>query len=231
MPDSCRTLLNVERHKGACVVRADRPRGTRRIIIQVPVAVHAKEGVFHTAAGRAFNVFCFFTVQSNLIVGVTSLLLALKPNRSSTMFRAFRLTGIVAITVTGLVYHAVLSRLLDLESWALVADNLLHTVVPVLAVVGWLMFGPRGLTSRRITWLSAIFPVAWLIFTLIRGPIVHFYPYPFVDVIHLGYARVLVNCVWVAVLYLGLAAAFAALDRWLGRLQTTAVSHPSSPAI
>jgi len=195
------------------------------------VAVHAKEGVFHTAAGRAFNVFCFFTVQSNLIVGVTSLLLALKPNRSSTMFRAFRLTGIVAITVTGLVYHAVLSRLLDLESWALVADNLLHTVVPVLAVVGWLMFGPRGLTSRRITWLSAIFPVAWLIFTLIRGPIVHFYPYPFVDVIHLGYARVLVNCVWVAVLYLGLAAAFAALDRWLGRLQTTAVSHPSSPAI
>ncbi len=213
------------------MVRADRPCGARRDHHPGARGGSRQGGRFPTAAGRAFNVFCFFTVQSNLIVGVTSLLLALKPNRSSTTFKTFRLIGVVGITVTGLVYHAVLSRLLDLESWALVADNLLHTVVPVLAVVGWLMFGPRGLTSRRITWLSVIFPVVWLIFTLIRGPIVHFYPYPFVDVIHLGYARVLVNCVWVAVLYLGLAAAFAALDRCLGRLQTTAVPHPSSPAI
>jgi hypothetical protein len=201
------------------------------IVIQVPVAVHAKEGVFHTAAGRAFNVFCFFTVQSNVIVGVTSLLLAVNPNRSSTVFKTFRFTGVLAITVTGVVYHAVLRQLLDLESWALVADNLIHTVVPIVAVVGWLMFGPRGLTSRRVMWLSVLFPVAWLIFTMIRGPIVRFYPYPFIDVIHLGYGRVLVNCIWVAVLYLGLAAGFTALDRWLGRLQTTAVPDSSSSAI
>jgi len=191
------------------------------IIVQVFVSANAKAEFFHTAGARVFNVFCFFTIQSNLIVGVTSLLLALNPNRSSTVFNTFRLTGVVAIAVTGIVFHAVLARLLDLESWALVANNLVHTVVPVMAVLGWLMFGPRGRTSRRVMWLSVLFPVAWLIFVLIRGPIVHFYPYPFVDVIKLGYARVLINCVWVAVLYLGMAAGAAALDRRLARTSVT----------
>jgi hypothetical protein len=116
----------------------------------------------------------------------------------------------------------------DLERWALVADNLLHTVVPVMAVVGWLMFGPRGRTSSRIARLSALFPIAWLVFTLIRGELVGFYPYPFVDVATLGYGRVLVNCVWVAVLYLGVAFGYTALDRWLSRVG--AANAPEAPA-
>jgi hypothetical protein len=38
------------------------------------------------------------------------------PNRSSTVFKVFRLTVLVAITITGIVFHAVLARLLDLEA-------------------------------------------------------------------------------------------------------------------
>ncbi len=187
------------------------------ITIQVFVSANATGGFFRTAAGRVFNVFCYFTIQSNLIVGVTSLLLAMNPNRSSTVFKVFRLIGLVAITITGIVFHAVLRQLLDLESWAVVADNALHTVVPILGVLGWLMFGPRGLTSPYIMRLSVLFPVAWLTFTLIRGLIVDFYPYPFVDVIHFGYIRVFINCVWVALLYLAVAAGATTLDRWLSR--------------
>lgn len=187
------------------------------VIVQLFVTASVKQGFFHTTTGRVLNVFCFFTIQANLIVGATSLSLVLNPSRSSTVFKTFRLIGILAITLTGVVYHAVLSKIFDLESWALVADNLLHTVVPIMALVGWLVFGPRGLTSRRVLWLSVLFPIAWLIFTLIRGSIVHFYPYPFVDVSRLGYARVLINCVWVSVLYLGLAAGGTALDRRLSR--------------
>ena len=143
----------------------------------------------------------------------TSLLLALRPDRTSVVFRVARLTGIVAITITFVVFHAVLKKLLDLESWALVADNLLHTIVPILAMIGWLVFGPRRLTSRPILWLSAVFPLFVLcIFTLIRGAIVGWYPYPFIDVNVLGNDRVFVNCVWIAVLYLGVAAALTTVD-------------------
>src|SRR5438045_3902138 len=94
------------------------------VVINAGVAAGAEGGFFQTAAGRVFNVFCFFTIQSNLIVGATCLLLALNPHRSSTLFKAARLTGIVAVTITGIVYHTVLARLFDLESWALVGDNL-----------------------------------------------------------------------------------------------------------
>jgi len=176
------------------------------LVVQTIVTATGEGVYFHTPFTRGLNVFAFFTIQSNLIVGVTSLLLAIDPNRSSTAFNVFRLTGIVAITITGIVYHSVLRQLFDLEGWALVADNVLHTIVPVLAVVVWLVLGPRALTSRRIVWLSALFPAAWPLFTLIRGEIVGFYPYPFIDVATLGYARVLVNSVLVAALYLGVAA-------------------------
>ena len=189
------------------------------VVIQLFVTAGLTTGFFDTKLERTLNVFCFFTIQSNIIVGVTCLLLAMNPDRSSTAFRVFRLTGVVAITVTGIVYHSVLAGLFDLDTWGLVADHALHTVVPVMAVVGWLMFGPRGQTSFRVARQATVFPIAWMIFTLIRGAFVDFYPYPFVDVNALGYARVLVNGVWVAALYLGLAAGFTVFDGWLLRLR------------
>jgi len=182
------------------------------VTISVFTAVHARGGRFANGTERAFNTFAFFTVQSNLIVGVTSVLLAVRPVRSSTVFRTFRLIGVVAITVTGLVYHVAIAHLLDLDSWDLVGDQLVHTVVPILAVVGWLMFGPRGATSARIATLSVLFPFSWLAFTLIRGAVVHWYPYTFIDVTTLGYGKAVLNCLWVALLLFGLSAGFTAVD-------------------
>jgi len=172
------------------------------VVIQLFVSAH-NEGVFGGSPwGRALNVFAFFTIQSNLIVGITTLLLALNPTRSSMVFGVFRLMGLVAITVTFVVFHVALSHLLDLDTWAQTANQLLHTVVPVLAVVGWLMFGPRALTSTRIAKLTIVFPVGYMIGTLIRGPLASdFYPYPFANVKTLGYLRVAVNGAWIALLF------------------------------
>lgn len=187
------------------------------VTISVVTAALSSTGHFHTPVERAFNTFTFFTVDSNLIVGVTVLLLAFNPDRTSPVFATFRLIGIVAITVTGLVYHVALAGLFDLQGWDQLGNQLVHTVVPILAVVGWLMFGPRGLTSARIALWSLAFPIAWLGFTLIRGAIVHWYPYPFIDVTRLGYGGTLLNCGWVSLLLLGLAAGATRLDRILAR--------------
>jgi hypothetical protein len=192
------------------------------LVVQLFVVADLEAGFFDTRAERVLNVFAFFTIQSNIILGATCLLLALDPHRSSTVFRVLRLTGVVAIAITGVVYHSALADLVDLESWALVADHATHTIAPVMGVAGWLMFGPRGQTSARVVWLSAVFPVGWCIFTLIRGAIIDWYPYPFIDVGDLGYARVFVNGVWIAVLYLGVASAARVLDRWLVRVSQIA---------
>jgi len=65
-------------------------------------------------------------------------------------------------------------------------------------------------------------PVLWLVFTLVRGEFVGFYPYPFVDVGEHRYPTVLLNRLLVAVLFLGLASAVAFLDSRLGS-PTTAI--------
>jgi hypothetical protein len=197
------------------------------LIIQIGVTSGDTSVFGGTPLGRSLNVFSFFTIQSNLIVGVTTLLLALDPLRSSTAFRVFRLIGLVAITVTFVVFHVALSHLLDLETWAEAANQLLHTVVPVLAIVGWLAFGPRGLASARIAKLAVLFPVFYLAFVLIRGPLnSDWYPYPFVDVKTLGYLKVAINGAWIALLVVALAAGAASLDKRLGPARDT----PAEPA-
>ncbi len=193
------------------------------LAIQVPVAA-TTEGHFSSPAARAFNVFAFFTIQSNVIVGVTTLLLALDLRRTSTLFRTFRLIGLVAITITGIVYHVALAHLLDLDSWALAADVTLHTVVPVLAIVGWLAFGPRGATSGRIAALTLLFPAWYMIFSLVRGAFIGWYPYPFADVNALGYGRVLVNAFWICLLFVAVAAGANLLDEHLPGVEIDAAA-------
>lgn len=187
------------------------------LAIDVVDVIDVDTARFATPAGRIFNLFCFFTIQSNVLVGICTLLLVARLERHSTPFAVLRTTSLVAIVVTGLVYHALLAGDRVLTGWPWVANLLLHTVVPLLAVVGWLAFGPRGLVSRRVVWLTLVFPICWLALTLVRGPIADFYPYPFVDVSDLGYVHVLANCVGIGVLIVALAGGASALDRRLAR--------------
>ncbi len=181
------------------------------LVVQIVAVLQEENAIFDGATARIFNMFCYFTVQSNVIVGVTCLLLAWNPLRTSAVFAVFRLAGLVDIAITGVVYHVALSDLRELAGSALVADQLLHSIVPLLAVIGWVVFGPRGTVSWRVVGLAALIPLAWIVFTLIRGPIVDFYPYPFIDVAQHGYGVVFRNLALVGVVFL----AFAALVKWL----------------
>jgi hypothetical protein len=189
----------------ACVVAG--------IVIQMFVNGHNASFFGGSTVGRILNIFAFFTIDSNVLIGVACALLAIRLDRTSTPFAVLRLTGLISITVTFVVFHVVLSRLQ-------------HTVVPILSIVGWLAFGPRGLTSGPMIKLTVIFPLAYMLFTAIRGPLAsNWYPYPFVNVHDLGYVRVLINAVWIALLFIGFAAAATALDRRLAGPPAT--GHPA----
>ncbi len=58
-------------------------------------------------------------------------------------------------------------------------------------------------------------PVFWLVYTLIRGAFVDWYPYPFIDVNVHGYAAVLATSLGVTVLMLVLAFGAVKLDKTL----------------
>ncbi|QNE17817.1 F420-dependent oxidoreductase [Kribbella qitaiheensis] len=198
------------------------------VVITLILAARS-EGFGGSPANRALNQFAFFTIQSNLIVGATSLLLAVRLDRPSVTFSVFRLTGLVGITVTFIIFNAILGRHLHLHSWIFVANLLQHIVVPIMSVVGWLVFGPRGLTSRRIAILAVIFPIAYMTFTVIRGPLAsNWYPYPFADVSSLGYFRVVINGLLIVSMFLGFSAAATWLDKRLPGGRT--VNTPAQPA-
>ncbi|MDQ2682487.1 MAG: Pr6Pr family membrane protein, partial [Chloroflexota bacterium] len=127
------------------------------VLLSAIVAYRADEGFFSGAWERFFNTFAFFTIQSNTLVAITSLLLYLNRNRTSTVFRIVWLTALVAISITGVVYHWLLAASQDLEGLALVSDFIVHTVVPIMAVVGFFVFGPRGLVTPAVVRLTLIF--------------------------------------------------------------------------
>jgi hypothetical protein len=174
-------------------------------------------GHFATPLTRTLNVFFFFTIESNILLMVTCLLLAVRLTGWGTTFAVLRLAGVVGITITGIVYYAVLKDLLDLHGAAYVSDLVLHTVSPLMAVAGWLLLGPRRMTSPKVAGLVVLYPVVYLVVTLVRGPVVHWYPYPFLDVITHGYLTVAVNALVVALLVLAVAFGAVWVDGRLAR--------------
>jgi hypothetical protein len=99
------------------------------------------------------------------------------------------------------------------------------TVLVAAASLVTLGFGPRPRITARTVWLSLIFPMAYLVYTLFRGAFADWYPYPFIDVGERGVGRVLLNCALVAVLFIACGALAHLVDRRLPPAPT-----PSSEA-
>jgi hypothetical protein len=185
------------------------------LVIQLDATADSTGGFFQDRTDRVLNVFAFFTIQSNLLLGITCLIAAIRPRTRSTVFRVARLCGVIGIAITGVVFHFALRDLQDLTGQAKVADFLLHTASPILGVSGWLLFGPRRLTSKPVVWWTLAFPVTYGVFTLIRGEAVGWYPYPFMDVAEHGYPRIVVNCAIIGAAFVAFATGAHALDRRL----------------
>ena len=164
---------------------------------------------------RLARFIAYFTIQSNILVAATVTALALDPLRDGRGWRVLRLAGLVGITVTGLVHFVLLRPLLDLDGADWAADKLLHMVVPVLAIVGWIAFGPRPRITRREVGIALIWPLAWLGVTLVVGGLSGWYPYPFLDHREDGAGAVAVVSAGVLVLFLGLFVLASWLDRRL----------------
>ena len=175
---------------------------------------------------RLGRLVSYFTIQSNVLVAVASVWLARDPAADGRAFRAVRLAGTVGITVTGLVYFFLLRPLLDLDGWSHVADTLLHTIVPILAVVGWAWFGPRPRVDRDAIVVGFAWPLVWLAWTLMIGATTGWFPYPFLDFHEHSWGAVVIVCLGITALFAALIALAAWLDR---RLRPTSYDGAARP--
>ena len=187
------------------------------LVLQLVLIIHGGRVLSETyppnLAERLLRFVAYFTVESNALVLLTTAQLARDPGLDGKGFRVARIAAVSGIAVTGLVHWFLLRPLLHLDGADLVADRLLHLVVPVLALVGWLVFGPRP----RIDWpaclRAACWPIGWLVVMLVSGAATGWYPYPFLDHRVHGWAHVLIVCAGIFVLFFALFAALREYDR------------------
>ena len=88
----------------------------------------------------------------------------------------------------------------------------LPMLVPVMVVVVYLVWGPRGWLRRDVILPILIIPVAWLIWVLTRGAIVGAYPYGFLDASTHGWPAVLTTVAMILAFGVALALGFWGLD-------------------
>lgn len=181
------------------------------VAAQYPVSVSEGERSF---AFETVEYFSYFTIVSNLVLALGAGLLAVDPTRRGPWLAALRLGGLIMITVTGAVFHVVLAGE-ELTGLAYYTDLGLHTVVPVVAFLGWLVVGPHRLFRWSILLRAVLLPVLWLLYALVREAVVGEALYPFMDVAELGVAQVAVTIVVITLFALVLGAVYIAGDRWL----------------
>jgi len=122
----------------------------------------------------------------------------------------------LAIIFVGLVYATLLHGLVPLSGLALVADYLLHYVVPVAMALYWLAFAPKIGLELRDPLLWSVYPLAYLFYVVVRGSVDGRYPYPFIDVSDLGYGRIILNSSMLLAAYVVAGLAVVALGPGVG---------------
>lgn len=161
------------------------------------------------------DVFSYFTILGNLFASVVLLASAYRTVArvpSTPRWEAVRGANVVYIAFVGLVFNTLLADadLGPLMPWVNVVH---HMLVPAAVVADWLLFPPRTRLSARWAWWTLVVPVAYTAYSLIRGPIAHFYPYPFFNPANFGgYGGVAGYCAVLLAAFIALAFGV----RWVG---------------
>ena len=146
-----------------------------------------------------WNFFGYFTIQSNIIVAVAfaaTLVLAAQRKRQGVGLSVFRGAATVYIATTGIVYNTLLVSA-DVQTSVQWSNDILHKIMPLYAVLDWLLFSDRARLVFRHIWWFLLYPAVWTTVILVRGATDGWVPYPFLNP-DLGYGVVALYCLGVA---------------------------------
>ncbi len=131
------------------------------------------------------NFFSFFTIQSNILAAIVLLLTGLRAREDEAPSLArdlVRGAAVAYMTTTGVVYGLLLTGYNDaLQTSVPWVNNVLHRLMPLVMISDWLLRPPGHLLTFRQALIWMIYPLLYLVYALVRGPLVGWYPYPFLD--------------------------------------------------
>ena len=180
------------------------------------------------------NYFSYYTILSNLLSVIVLLWAALwfwfrrrdEADEPPILARVLAATTTYMI-ITGIVYNTLLRGIQLAPGTSIPWTNeVLHVVGPILLALD-LFLGPlRRRLPWRAVWTIAAFPIVWVIYTLIRGPLTtnpvdgspFWYPYPFLNPNNFanGYGGVILYIIGIAIAVIAVAFFVIWIGRWRG---------------
>ena len=138
---------------------------------------------------RPFEYFAYFSIVTAIFAGLflitTGFGLLLKIEDTKWVEIA-RLSLAVALIVVGVVYHALLADAAnDVRdgdyAWPVLPNEIIHTYAPILAVIEYLIsVRAFRIRLRAFIWV-AVFPLTWLVLSIVRGTATNWWPYWFIN--------------------------------------------------
>lgn len=202
----------------------------------IVVAIARVSGLW--TAEPTWSAFLYYTVLSNVLClawMVWSAIVTLQDAHAygwtGLSTPAARGAGLVmmAITVTMLIYLFVLAPSLFTQPGAYepftLTDNLVRIVTPILIIVDWLLFVPKGRFRPTDPLLWTLPPYAYLAFAFTYSALGGTfaagtkYPYPFMNVEENGLLGVAAWIVGLTIGLVGVGYVYFALDRLLTRVR------------
>jgi hypothetical protein len=170
------------------------------------LAAIAAQLLVHISGGfNIVNFFSYFTNLSNLfaalvmLVGAIYLIQHREPTPTEDLVRGASVAGMV---VVGIVF-SILLRDEDLGSLLPWVNTTLHYIMPVVVAIDWLYQPPKSNLALGQIQYWLIFPLIYLGYTLTRGAIISWYPYPFLNPANVGgYGGVLLYSLAILLLFL-----------------------------
>ncbi|TVP46927.1 MAG: hypothetical protein EA341_13240 [Mongoliibacter sp.] len=169
-------------------------------------------GIFETT----IRFFSFFTILTNTLVAVYFTIQASKKEHQRDGFwdNPGTLTAIAAyILVVGLVYQFILRPIWDPQGLAMVTDELLHSVNPLLVLYFWFRYEKKELVKWNQVSYWLIYPLLYFIWAMSHGLVSGFYPYPFVNLPEIGLTQLMINFVMLFGVFSGLSLLLV----WIGK--------------
>lgn len=170
------------------------------------------------------NFFCYFTNLSNIMISIVFIVSAVrlisKRKEPSVSDASIRGGAVVYIVFVGIVFNTILADtdLGELIPWV---NVIVHMIVPLAGLVDWIIWPPRRRLPFRVTLWWMIWPAVYSIFSVSRGAIDGFYPYPFFNPnVSGGYGGVALWCLTLVVTFFVLAV----LVRAVGNLRHRSVN-------
>jgi hypothetical protein len=168
------------------------------------------------------NTFSTFTIQSNLFVALwlfVAIIFYKIKEKPVVLNPVFRGAVTLYVTVTFLIYAIILEPIYSPQGWALVSNIGLHYIVPIAFIVDWLITE----TSNKYKWkyilLWLIYPIMYLIYTLIRGYFTGFYPYPFLNLNDIDVSTFIFNVLMLTVLFILLGVFYVLVNHIIYRFR------------